>query len=212
MPRRRLGTITAALCAIAGVVLAAGPADELLQNTAVVNNTRDLMQALAAGADPNAEMDQGVTPLIASASFGNLAAVRALLDAGARVNEDGMMGCTALSWAARNGWAETVDALLDAGADIDHRDKGGLTPLMRAAWNGQLAVVRRLIERGADATIRDNGGNNALFYAIGAGQEQITLVLLQVTDVMDPRNLDAEDAAARLDVVPRTPCAQIPAR
>ena len=95
---------TAALALVLAGAAFGGPMEDLLRWGATRGLTQDIRGALAAGADPNIEMEGGVTPLMAIAATGNNEAIQLLLKAGARVNEDGNRGCTALTWAARNGW------------------------------------------------------------------------------------------------------------
>ncbi|MFT5539230.1 MAG: ankyrin repeat protein [Alphaproteobacteria bacterium] len=99
--------------------------DDDLKLAAIRNETDPIRPLLTQGADPNIEIENGVTPLIMVATFGNAVAADLLVRAGARVDEDGNQGCTALTWAARNGWPQMVGLLIDWGADINHQDKGG---------------------------------------------------------------------------------------
>lgn len=90
----------------------------------------DIVGALIkAGADVNAKIRDGWTPLMwAAGNVGTAGIVSLLLEAGADANaateED---GTTALIWAAQAGNAEAVRALLSGGADPFYKDKGGKT-------------------------------------------------------------------------------------
>ena len=74
---------------------------------------------LKAGADPNAALPGGETPLMTAARTGALASVKALVSRGASVDsKDERRGQTALMWAAAEGHADVVQALIDADADF----------------------------------------------------------------------------------------------
>ena len=79
------------------------------------------------GADPGARDRNGVTPLRAAASSGDVEAIGALLDAGADPGAGDKKGYTPLHRAARWGHAAAIGALLDAGADPGARDRNGKT-------------------------------------------------------------------------------------
>jgi ankyrin repeat protein len=106
---------------------------------------------LDAGADPNAALPGGETPLMTAARTGAADVVKALLARGAQVDgKDNRRGQTALMWAAAEGHAAIVKNLIDAGADIHARVPSGLTPLLFAVREGRLDVVRVLLKAGAD--------------------------------------------------------------
>ena len=89
---------------------------------------------LDAGADANAALPGGETPLMTAARTGRVEAVNALLNHGAAVDaKDAVAEQTALMWAAAEGNTEAIKALVHAGADIHARVKSGFTPLLFAA-------------------------------------------------------------------------------
>ncbi|MBC6417279.1 MAG: ankyrin repeat domain-containing protein [Rhodospirillales bacterium] len=98
----------------------------------------EVTRCLAAGADLNARIEKGNTPLHLAAVFGNAEAVAALLDAGADPNARGEGGLTPLHAAAAHGSAEVVAALLDAGADGSARTARGSFPADLAKENEKL--------------------------------------------------------------------------
>jgi ankyrin repeat protein len=70
---------------------------------------------LNAGADPNAALLEGETPLMTAARTGNADAVRLLLARGANVNAvEKWKQQTALMWAAHEGNAEVAKVLIEA--------------------------------------------------------------------------------------------------
>lgn len=183
--------------------------DDDLKLATIRNETDTIRTLLAQGANPNIEIENGITPLIHFAALGNAVAADYLVRAGARVDEDGNQGCTALTWAARNGWRQMVGLLIDWGADINHQDKGGMTPLMRAAWNGQRAAVEMLLDKNALVTLKDINGNSALTFALGATNDEIASLLLQAPGGDDNGELDVDISEARVSLSPRTPCATV---
>jgi len=105
---------------------------------------------LDAGADPNASLPGGETPLMTAARTGKPGPVVALLARGADVNARERRGQTALMWASAEGHAEVVRALLRAGADFRTPLPSGFTPLSFAVREGRAEVVRVLLKAGAD--------------------------------------------------------------
>jgi ankyrin repeat protein len=82
------------------------------------------------GADVNAKMELGITPLYDAAHSGHWARVLTLLvSKGADIGAQTFDGSTALHGAAGTGWYEGVRILLESGADPLVKDKSGRTPL-----------------------------------------------------------------------------------
>ncbi|KAF9996876.1 hypothetical protein BGZ80_000281 [Entomortierella chlamydospora] len=82
---------------------------DLNRITEILDNFRDWV-------DINTHEEDGSTPLIYAACFGQTAAVRMLLDAGALADERDKFGWTALVWATNNKHEAIVRLLLDHGA------------------------------------------------------------------------------------------------
>ena len=128
-----------------------------------------------AGADVNAELKPGFTPLMLAASFGRAEHLRLLLEAGAEVNVQTPGAPSALHYALE--WRtysqpqvhyrqmiECVRLLLEAGADASCCQEFGTTPLHLAARRCMAETVSRMLADGADP--------NALGTACyGAGKE-----------------------------------------
>ena len=114
--------------------------------------------ALAAGADINAEDEDGGTALHIGTISGNKEVTQLLLDRGANVNAKDTDGRTALHYAGNN--QEIAQLLLGRGADIDARDNYGRTTLHYARHNQE--VIQLLLDRGADINARDNDGSTVL--------------------------------------------------
>ena len=118
-----------------------------------------LLMLLGAGADPNARIENGWTPLHFAAKGISSAVTAVLLDAGAEVDARDVFGGTPLHWTAYEGGPENVAAFLDAGANIEARDHGGMTPLHRAADSCRSpAMIAVLLDAGADPKARDEDG------------------------------------------------------
>ncbi|KAF7138379.1 hypothetical protein RHSIM_Rhsim07G0074300 [Rhododendron simsii] len=94
-------------------------------------------------ADPNAETEDGITPLLSSVAAGSLACLELLIQAGAKVNITAG-GATPLHIAADNGSPEVINSLLKAGADANATDEDGLKPVQVAAARGNRKAVEIL--------------------------------------------------------------------
>ncbi len=115
---------------------------------------------LEMGADPDAPMSGGVTPLMLAASQGNATVITLLLKAGADVNRKCTSGKrdTALHRAAANGSLETIAVLLEGGADPLLTDSDNLTVARsaRAASRWQAANKLEEAEKAAEQKFFDN--------------------------------------------------------
>lgn len=94
-------------------------------------------------ADPNAETDDNVTPLISAVAAGSLACLEILIQAGARVDVSAG-GATPLHIAADNGSPDIINCLLNAGAD-PNAVEDGLKPIQVAAAAGNSSAVSVLL-------------------------------------------------------------------
>ncbi|KAI8025031.1 Ankyrin-1 [Camellia lanceoleosa] len=94
-------------------------------------------------ADPNAETDDNITPLLSSVAAGSLACLELLIQAGAKVNVTAG-GATPLHIAADNGSPEIIKCLLKAGSDPNVTDEDGLKPVQVAAARGNRTAVEIL--------------------------------------------------------------------
>jgi len=111
------------------------------------------------GADPNVEVDDGYTCLLAaveSDADDSVLIVAELIRAGADIHALGTNGWTPLHMAAARGQVEKARLLIDAGAEVNRRTEivASETPLMEAAFTGQPSTVRLLLEHGADPYMR----------------------------------------------------------
>ena len=137
------------------------------------------------GADIEARDEQGQTPLVRAATYGQDRIVRLLLDKGANIEATDPDGATALINAACGGcvvidMGDTFDCvrlLLDRGASVEARTKGGSTALMVAASYGQIRILKLLLEKGASVSDRDSDGSTALILAAHSGVTTATGVV-----------------------------------
>ena len=97
----------------------------------------------------NVSDTNGVTPLMAAATNGHLAAVQALLAAKADMERTSPLGETALMFAAFNGHLDIVNALIAAGADVNARDHEGESALDKALEERNMKAVQVLRAAGA---------------------------------------------------------------
>jgi ankyrin repeat protein len=99
-----------------------------------------VMLLLDAGADINASLANGRTPLRLAAIKGHVQIVDLLLQRGAAVHTRGANGLTPLHWASLKGFPEIVSLLLVKGADICAKDDLGRIPLDWALHRARQAV------------------------------------------------------------------------
>lgn len=136
---------------------------------------------IAAGANVNQRLKNGVTALMLASIKGHRDIVRALLTASADVNASNK-GTTALHVAAHQGHGSVIRDLLAAGARVDARTDAGYlrsTPLLDAAGAGQLDAAEILMNAGADVNARDELGLTPLMLAAAGGYGDLVSLLLQ---------------------------------
>ena len=154
-----------------------------LHEAAEDGNETVITALIAMGADVEEVDEEGQTPLMAAASFGQAGAIRLLVKSGhARVNRGDGVGDTALHEASRAGEIDAVLALLDCDADVHVRNKLGCTPLHIASHAGHGDIVRALVQAGAAVNGPDgemNGGYSALHIAAANGSTQSLTALLE---------------------------------
>jgi ankyrin repeat protein len=127
--------------------------------------------------------EEGSTPLLRAAMFGDLTVVRLLLAHGADPLIATFDHTSPLMTASGVGWAEgftfeyseddtldLVKLLLDRGAVVNEANDHGITPLHGAAYKGANKVVQFLVDRGADLAAKDKGED----YGFGVSTARMT--------------------------------------
>ncbi|XP_030506464.2 uncharacterized protein LOC115721331 [Cannabis sativa] len=94
-------------------------------------------------ANPNAETDDDITPLLSSVAAGSLPCLELLIQAGAKVNISAG-GATPLLIAADHGNLEIINCLIKAGADPNVTDEDGTKPILVAASRSNREAVEIL--------------------------------------------------------------------
>jgi ankyrin repeat protein len=121
---------------------------------------------LNAGADKNAKVASGFTPLFAATEKGHAECLQLLLDAGADKEVKTKKGFTPLLMASQEGHAECLQLLLDAGADKEATTNESSTALLIAAQNGHLECIKYLLKAGCQVNAVNNYGHSALSAAV----------------------------------------------
>jgi ankyrin repeat protein len=125
----------------------------------------------------NAKGQDGWTPLMYAALYGNIESCKLLLDRRAIVDARNDAGGTALMYAV--GDVAKTKLLLEQGADPNLRSGEGRTALMIAVANlGCFPVVKLLLERGADAKLSLPDGRGALALAVNSLDSRVLQLLL----------------------------------
>jgi hypothetical protein len=120
--------------------------DEELFVAAMDGDAARVKELLRKGANVNASVADGWTPLHLAAAEGHADAAKLLLEHGADVNARTKDGVTPLHLAAAEGRAGVARLLLEHGADPSIRDDDGRTPLDVAREKGHKEVVRVIEE------------------------------------------------------------------
>lgn len=175
---------------------------------------------LAAGADPNDALPEGMSALVVAAHSGHTDAAMTLLEKGADPDAADA-GYTALHAAVLRSDLALVQALVERGANPNLRTtKGtpirrdttdynlpatliGSTPYLLAARFLEPEIMKALVAGGADATLTMRDGATALMVAAGAGSGgNSTRRGIAVIDggVVEPESAVFEAVAAAIDL------------
>ena len=132
------------------------------------------------GINPNAQTEDGRTPLISAAARGDLEVTKLLLQRGADVNIKDKKGYTALFHAIEAMYDEVANVILDQpNLDPNARGLNGVTALMSYAWRDRKDAVQKLLDRGVDVNGQDNDGDAALHGVAKSGNIEILDMLLE---------------------------------
>jgi hypothetical protein len=153
-------------------------AGDALINAAYYGRTEIARLLIEHGANVNAAMYNGVTPLMNAASRGYPEIAGLLVEHGANVNLAAKNGGTPLINATINGHTEIARMLIEHGANVNTADSEGITPLINATYHGRTEITRLLIEHGANANVAARNGSTPFSNAIGLGNFLIAKDLL----------------------------------
>jgi len=138
------------------------------------------LAAIRSGADVNAPLGDGSSPLLWAVYRVDHELVQELLQRGANPNVRNALGTTALCEAAAIADVAMVAMLLQARADPNLGNDDDQTPLMLAARNGSLAVAQALLKAGARVNEREQyRGQTALMWAIAASSPAVVDLLIR---------------------------------
>jgi len=121
-----------------------------------------LGEALALGADPDAQDEGGQTALHYACEGGHLEVLRLLVLQGAELDVANQNDASPLHTACIKGHAACTSVLLRAGAAVDPRAGNGGTPLHAACLGGHARCVEGLIDARADVNAADTTGATPL--------------------------------------------------
>ena len=134
---------------------------------------------LKKGADPNAETDMGITPLMYATEGGHFTVVKMLVLNGADLNEKPYGGVTALTSAVWKNNLDIAEYLILKGADVNLGDRHGITPLIYATGYSFYIMTDMLIFYGADINKADDYGNTPLITATYIGNTGMVKLLVE---------------------------------
>ena len=152
--------------------------DSNLRSWVRKGNIAKIRDLLAAGANPNAANDNGVTALMLAALRGYLEIAKVLIDAGANPNAANDNGVPALIYAVEQGHPEIVKMLLAVGANPNAKKSSSWTTLMGAVWHGHLEITKILLDAGANPNATRDNGTTALGVAAWHGHLEVAKMLL----------------------------------
>lgn len=178
-----------------------GLSSDYLFRASAKKNAIGVLAMLKGGIDPNVKNAKGNTPLIISASLGDLNSVRPLLAYRADVNAANNDGNTPLIYAARYNHPDVVRELLkpqtlQAPVDVNAQNKLGQTALYWAAAKGYDKVVRRLLAAGADSTLPAKDG--LLPYMVAQKNNRTAVMPLFEQSLTEIKNAVIEEDNAAL--------------
>ncbi len=159
---------------VSSSVAFAGPLHEATRD----GDLEQVRALIDAGADLDAQGDNGETALNAAILKGHVSVAGLLIDRGADLGARNRGGFTALHAAAYANAVEIAERLLGKGADVnDQQNKAGGTALSVASEEGHAGVVKVLIDRGADLEAGERNGYTPLTRALWRGHKEVVALL-----------------------------------
>jgi len=164
--------------------------DEAIMAQSIRTDVARLVEAmLSHGANVNAKMEGGWTPLMWAVTNNYTQTVDVLLKQGACVNVPDDEGCTPLIYAAmRPASLDLVRLLLQHGSEVNAQDDIGCTALQWAvASDAPVDVVTLLLTHGADPNLADNLDGTPLMRAQEWERRPDLVALLKQYGAKEPR-------------------------
>jgi hypothetical protein len=164
-----------------------------LAEAAAAGDRLRIRRLIGAGADPNAQGDDGVTLLQWALLNRSKAGLDELLAGRADPARADSSGTTVLHYAAMANDPEYLDILLARGADPDTPDAvTGATPLVSALMGNREVQFQKLLAAGAKPDLPDRLGNSSLHVAAKINAYRRVLDLLK--SGADPRARNQQGA------------------
>lgn len=137
----------------------AGP----LHDAAKAGDLKRVQQLVKDGADLEAALPRGETPLIVAALEGQTQVVKFLIERGAAIQARNDRGFTALHAAAYRGHPPVAELLIANGINVnDAENRFKATPLHLAAEDNRKDVVELLLDKGAELEAKEGNGYTPL--------------------------------------------------
>ncbi len=151
---------------------------------AVTNgNEKQVSELIKKGADVNADLKDGYTPLHFAALTGNMKIVHLLVSKGAKVKAIAKDGTTALHFAAYAGHIKVAQFLIEKKADLNAKlavtQLNKFTPLHVAVWRNNLPIAQLLVSKGASLKDKTDKGFTPLHIAVENNQLKIIEFLIK---------------------------------
>ena len=187
-----------------------GGADATLVHAATQGDVDAVREFLAAGADVDASLGDGMSALHWAARNDHEGVARLLAVSGASIESTTRIGGhTPLHVATKAGSAEVTRLLLEFGADAERPTDTGATPLHFAASAGNPDAVRALLQHGVATDPREpQWGQTPLMFAAAAGRTRTIEMLVEsgadpalagrVVDVAARSKADQQERRARM--------------
>lgn len=131
------------------------------------------------GANLNARVKDGATPLIDAVKGGQYGIVRMIIQKDVNVNAQDKAGNTALIIACQSAPANSkiINLLLHQSPELNTKNKAGVTALIAAVNANNTDAVKLLLENGANKDAKDKQKKTAVYYAQAANNTNMLALL-----------------------------------